>query len=270
MRTSTGVWDRGRAGQRAAFHRTRSGARDPPADRHGRCAVRSAFDAVAVGSADPVRHVAEGQAACARRRRACDCVVADHGHASGRRIIDYARFADAPTPCCRQPGGGRTALASRRRSTPCSPASPGCCAIWTWSRTHPALPRPSHSRQRFAEVTMVVTADDQRFRLRAALSRRRRDPAAQHADRARRRDGDPHAARRLPAGHAELATEPRPHGGATGAVHGGMSGLSLRLAWDRHLAEAGDDRRHLVDRRFAPPPRRCPWRRSPRRCRSAR
>ena len=39
--------------------------------------------------------------------------------------------------------------------------------------------------------------------------------------------GDPHAARRLPAGDAQPAAEPRPHGGAAGAVRA-MSALLQR------------------------------------------
>ena len=102
---------RGGAGQRAALHRARPRARDPAADRHGGCAVRPALDAVAVGSADPVRHVAEGEAACTRRRRAgvgggrpWACERAPH-----HRLFPVRRCGDAVRG---EPGGGGPALAA--------------------------------------------------------------------------------------------------------------------------------------------------------------
>jgi predicted deacylase len=85
-------------------------------------------------------------------------VVADHGHASGRRLIDYPRFSDAATPCAAslveagQHWDGMTVdtmLASvagllRRLDTVAE---------------HPVLPPPpARVSRRFAEVTVVVTA----------------------------------------------------------------------------------------------------------------
>ena len=59
-------------------------------------------------------------------------VVADHGHASGRRIIDYSRFADAADALRGEPGGGGSALAGgdgghdvRQRRWPAAPSRCG-------------------------------------------------------------------------------------------------------------------------------------------------
>jgi predicted deacylase len=84
-------------------------------------------------------------------------VVADHGHSSGRRLIDYARFSDAATPCSAslveagQHWDGATVdimLASVA----------GLLRHLDLIAEHSALPPPVRADHRFAEVTMVVTA----------------------------------------------------------------------------------------------------------------
>src|SRR6516164_5899292 len=87
-----------------------------------------------------------------------DLVVADRGHASGRRIIDYPRFADAATPCAASlveagqhwmPATIDTMLASVA----------GLLRHLGVVDDHPSLPPPVPAgNRRFAEVTMVVTA----------------------------------------------------------------------------------------------------------------
>ena len=153
-------------------------------------------------------------------------VVADHGHVNGRRIIDYSRFADAATPCAAslveagqhwQQATVDTMFASvagllRHLDLAVTRRAGAGCAEAAFRRGH-------HGGD----------GGHQQLRLYAALSRRRCDRSAQHADRARRHDGDPHAVRRLPADHAEPAAEPRAYGGATGAVCGGLMPTAQRL-----------------------------------------
>jgi predicted deacylase len=83
-------------------------------------------------------------------------VVADHGHASGRRLIDYARFADSATPCAAnlveagqhwQEATVDTMFAS----------TAGLLHHLNVIAPH-ALPRPAPGQQCFAGVTMAVTA----------------------------------------------------------------------------------------------------------------
>jgi predicted deacylase len=92
-----------------------------------------------------------------------ELVVADHGHASGRRLLDYSRFATPDTPFVAnlveagqhwQPATVDTMLASIAgllRHFGMAPAM------------HPALPPVPRKRQRFAEVTMAVAATTSGF-----------------------------------------------------------------------------------------------------------
>jgi hypothetical protein len=87
-------------------------------------------------------------------------VVADQGHASGRRLIDYPRFADAATPCAASlvEAGQHwqqatvdtmsASVAGLLRHLDLTPPQPA-----------PPDPQPKH----FAEVTMVVTAATSNF-----------------------------------------------------------------------------------------------------------
>ena len=61
------VWDEADAGRPAAYGRARPRPRGAPVHRYGGCAARPAFDAVAVGGADPERGAGKGQGPGARR-----------------------------------------------------------------------------------------------------------------------------------------------------------------------------------------------------------
>ncbi len=76
------LWDPGvlDGARRSTELGSRSG--DPTVDRDGRCAAGPAFDAVAVGSAHPVRHVRNEGSRLALGAGVPGLVVADHGHAS--------------------------------------------------------------------------------------------------------------------------------------------------------------------------------------------
>jgi predicted deacylase len=83
-------------------------------------------------------------------------VVADHGHANGRRIIDYARFAEATTPCAASlveagQHWQETTVETMLASVAGLLHHLGMLPPNTLSAP---LPRP----RRFAEVTLAVTA----------------------------------------------------------------------------------------------------------------
>ena len=89
-------------------------------------------------------------------------VVADHGHASGRRLIDYARFAEPGLECAAslveagqhwQEATVGTMLASVA----------GLLRHLNLAPPHPALPACERQPQRFAEVTLAVTAATSNF-----------------------------------------------------------------------------------------------------------
>jgi hypothetical protein len=84
-------------------------------------------------------------------------VVADHGHASGRRMIDYARFADAGSTCAASLLEAGQHWQQATVDTMVASIA-GLLHHLDLIRTHPALPRPVPERQRYAEVTMAVTA----------------------------------------------------------------------------------------------------------------
>jgi predicted deacylase len=89
-------------------------------------------------------------------------VVADRGHASGRRILDYARFATPNTPFVANlveagqhwhPDTVDTMLGSVA----------GLLRHVGMVASHPSLPRPQEQRQRVVEVTMAVIATTSNF-----------------------------------------------------------------------------------------------------------
>jgi len=92
-----------------------------------------------------------------------EMVVADEGHVSGRRLIDYGGFAD--------PAGPRVAVLAEAgqhwaeatvEMTAASVA--GLLRHLGLVESHPALPpAPARAQSRFAEVTMVVTAATANF-----------------------------------------------------------------------------------------------------------
>ncbi len=91
-----------------------------------------------------------------------ELVVADHGHASGRRMIDYARFVDPATPCA---GNLVEAGQHWQQATVDTmfASVAGLLRHLDVAAPHPAVPEPKASPQRFAEVTMAVTAASSNF-----------------------------------------------------------------------------------------------------------
>jgi predicted deacylase len=90
-------------------------------------------------------------------------VVADHGHASGRRLIDYSRFADAATPCAASLVEAGQHWDGMTVDTMLASVA-GLLRHLDAVGDHPALPPPpADVNQRFAEVTMVVTAATSSF-----------------------------------------------------------------------------------------------------------
>ncbi len=95
-------------------------------------------------------------------------IVADEGHASGRRLIDYGGFA--------APGGVRTALlvecGQHWRKETAAVALESCLRfLLAFDAIDPALAAPHlrrrADRQRFVEVTEAVTAGEAEFRFAA-------------------------------------------------------------------------------------------------------
>lgn len=92
-----------------------------------------------------------------------ELVVADPGHVSGRRLIDYGQFADLSAPAAAAlVEAGQHWHAATVAMTLASVA--GLLRHLGLIETHPALPLPpARSRCRFAEVTTVVTAATANF-----------------------------------------------------------------------------------------------------------
>jgi predicted deacylase len=83
-----------------------------------------------------------------------ELVVADRGHAGGRRIIDYQRFADPATSCA-----ANLVEAGQHWETATIDATMACVAGLLHSLgMAPDLPVPPRIQPRFAEVTRTVTA----------------------------------------------------------------------------------------------------------------
>jgi predicted deacylase len=85
-------------------------------------------------------------------------VVADHGHASGRRMIDYPRFADAATPCA-----ASLVEAGQHWQEATVETMFASVAGLLRHLALAALPLPAAQPQRYAEVTTVVTASTANF-----------------------------------------------------------------------------------------------------------
>ncbi len=87
-------------------------------------------------------------------------VVADHGHMSGRRLIDYERFVDS------RAGGAAVLVEAGQHWKIATIASMEACIAGLLATTGLATSRvrmPPPSPQRFAEVTMAVTASSGGF-----------------------------------------------------------------------------------------------------------
>jgi hypothetical protein len=89
-------------------------------------------------------------------------VVADHGHAGGPRLIDYTRFASSATPYA-----ASLVEAGQHWDTATVDTMlvgiAGLLRHLKMAPQHPALPPATSVDQRFAEVTMVVTAATSSF-----------------------------------------------------------------------------------------------------------
>jgi len=91
-------------------------------------------------------------------------VVADHGHVSGRRLIDYPRFADAATPCAASLVEAGQHWDEATVATMFASVG-GLLRHLGMMVQHPALPlpEPTAAPRRFAEVTQAVTAATSNF-----------------------------------------------------------------------------------------------------------
>jgi predicted deacylase len=89
-------------------------------------------------------------------------VVADRGHASGRRMIDYARFADAGSSCAASLLEAGQHWQEATVDTMFASVA-GLLHHLDLIRPHPVLPRPAPRKQRYAEVTTAVTAASSSF-----------------------------------------------------------------------------------------------------------
>jgi predicted deacylase len=92
-----------------------------------------------------------------------ELVVADHGHASGRRLLDYARFATPDSPfVANLVEAGQHWLPSTVEAMMATIA--GLLRHFGMApATHPALPAAPATPQRFAEVTDAVAATTSGF-----------------------------------------------------------------------------------------------------------
>ena len=91
-------------------------------------------------------------------------IVADHGHVSGRRLIDYPRFADADTPCA----ASLVEAGQHWEGATVATMFASVAALLRhldMATQHPALPPPplAYISPRFAEVTQAVTAASNSF-----------------------------------------------------------------------------------------------------------
>jgi hypothetical protein len=92
-----------------------------------------------------------------------ELVVADHGHTSGRRLIDYSRFADPATPFAASLVEAGQHWDDVTVDTMLASVA-GLLRHLDTVAQHPALPPPpACPTQRFAEVTMAVTAATTNF-----------------------------------------------------------------------------------------------------------
>ena len=87
-------------------------------------------------------------------------VVADHGHVSGRRIIDYGRFADAATPCA---ASLVEAGQHWQEATVDTMFASVAGLLRHLDGAAADAPEQDTRKQRFAEVTMAVTAATSSF-----------------------------------------------------------------------------------------------------------
>ena len=107
-----------------------------------------------------------------------DLVVADHGHASGKRLIDYPRFTDPDTACAAalvEAGQHWDAPAVEYRLSACIGGA--CSSHLGLARDCPNLPAPAAAggKPRFAGGHDGRDRRHRQLRLPSAVPRRRRD-----------------------------------------------------------------------------------------------
>ena len=85
-----------------------------------------------------------------------DLVVIDPGHASGRRLIDYPRFAGGPGAACLVEAGQHWRAATVEMTLA---SIAGCLRHTGIVADHPALPAAGGARPRLAAVSATVTAE---------------------------------------------------------------------------------------------------------------
>ncbi len=89
-----------------------------------------------------------------------DLVVADHGHAGGKRLMDYARFSDPATPyVANLLEAGQHWNASSVEVMRAAVAG----LLHHLGMAPPTLPQPLRQKQRFAEVTRAIVAGSPGF-----------------------------------------------------------------------------------------------------------
>jgi predicted deacylase len=91
-----------------------------------------------------------------------ELVVADHGHVSGRRLIDYPRFANPDTTCAASLVEAGQHWDTATVDTMLASVA-GLLQHLNLVTQHPVLPPRAATAQRFAEVTMAVTAATSNF-----------------------------------------------------------------------------------------------------------
>ena len=89
-------------------------------------------------------------------------VVADQGHSSGRRMIDYARFADPATPCAASLVEAGQHWEDVTVDTMLASVA-GLLRHLELTTVQPTLSETIVQQQRFARVTMAVTANSSNF-----------------------------------------------------------------------------------------------------------
>lgn len=86
-------------------------------------------------------------------------VVADHGHASGRRLIDYPRFAEATTDCA----ASLVEAGQHWETNTVDTMQAGIAGLLGYLRMASLPSTHARAEQRFAEVTTAVTAATSSF-----------------------------------------------------------------------------------------------------------
>ena len=197
------VVGRGRAGRAAARAGTGPGARDAAGGGYSADILLDLHSMLWPSEPLLLCGPTEKGADLARAIGTPGLVVADEGHASGRRLIDYGRFAEPDGPVALLVEAGQHWQAATVAQARASVRA----LLRHWRHGARALTAASASPVRAGDAG--GDRGDVRVQLPGALPRRRHRTAWRHPDRTRRRRRGAHAARRLPAGDAEPAHRAR-------------------------------------------------------------